>query len=289
MLINSLCCMLNTIIILDDAEVFPGPRLNIILGPNGTGKSTLTHAICLACAGIPSSAGRSDDLRHFIKRGKEQQGCFCEVDLLLKNDTIVTVRRTLSHETKGSTWLLNNQRTTLKEVKELMNSLNIDVNNLCTFMPQDRVSAFTQMNSVKLLQSTLECIKTEDGNSLPCHLYSSCIIPLCYFKGRNLNDEQKVLSDSQKLKDEAENEVEAVNQEVIQLETTIRGMAGEVERIRNRDKLQDKLKMYDVRLAVLTLEEKATVVEEKQAAIDRANVEFAECVLFTHYISCFPR
>jgi structural maintenance of chromosomes protein 5 len=151
------------VFLIDDAEVFPGPRLNIILGPNGTGKSTLTHAICLACAGVPSSVGRSDDLRHFIKRGKEQAGCFCEVDLLLKNDTVVTVRRTLNSETKGSKWHLNNKATTQKDIKELMGSLHIDVDNLCTFMPQDRVSQFTQMNPKKLLQSTLECIKTDDG------------------------------------------------------------------------------------------------------------------------------
>ena len=42
----------------DDCEVFPGPRLNVILGPNGTGKSTVTHAICLACCGSPATVGR---------------------------------------------------------------------------------------------------------------------------------------------------------------------------------------------------------------------------------------
>jgi recombinational DNA repair ATPase RecF len=41
----------------DDCEVFPGPRLNVILGPNGTGKSTITHAICLACCGKPETVG----------------------------------------------------------------------------------------------------------------------------------------------------------------------------------------------------------------------------------------
>lgn len=147
----------------DDAEVFPGPKLNIILGPNGTGKSTLTHAICLACVGMTSSVGRSSDLTHFIKRGKEREGSFCEVDLLLKNDTVVTIRRILNSETKGSKWQLNGRSSTMKEMKELMSSLHIDVDNLCSFMPQDRVSAFTQMNSKKLLQSTLECIKTPDG------------------------------------------------------------------------------------------------------------------------------
>jgi structural maintenance of chromosomes protein 5 len=45
----------------DDCEVFPGPRLNVILGPNGTGKSTVTHAICLACCGSPATVGKIHD------------------------------------------------------------------------------------------------------------------------------------------------------------------------------------------------------------------------------------
>ena len=39
----------------DNADVYPGPRLNVVLGPNGTGKSALTHAICLACGGDPKN------------------------------------------------------------------------------------------------------------------------------------------------------------------------------------------------------------------------------------------
>ena len=42
----------------DECEVFPGPKLNVVIGPNGTGKSTLTHAICLACAGSTGDVGK---------------------------------------------------------------------------------------------------------------------------------------------------------------------------------------------------------------------------------------
>lgn len=41
----------------DECEVFPGPKLNVVIGPNGTGKSTLTHAICLACCGSTGDVG----------------------------------------------------------------------------------------------------------------------------------------------------------------------------------------------------------------------------------------
>lgn len=60
------------------------------------------------------------------------------------------------------------------------------------------------------------------------------------------------------------------------MEAQLRGMQVEVDRVRNREKLVDKVKMYDVRLAVLQLEEKAMEVEQKQVAIDAANKDLAE-------------
>ena len=36
------------------AEFEPGPGLNVIIGPNGTGKSTVVCAICLVLNGKPS-------------------------------------------------------------------------------------------------------------------------------------------------------------------------------------------------------------------------------------------
>lgn len=38
----------------DDAEFRPGPYLNMVLGPNGTGKSSIACAICLGLAFKPS-------------------------------------------------------------------------------------------------------------------------------------------------------------------------------------------------------------------------------------------
>lgn len=88
----------------DACEVFPGPRLNVILGPNGTGKSTITHAICLACCGGPATVGRSPDLKQFVKHNKEGQECYVEVDLFLEpagQGRTLRIRRILSSESSG--------------------------------------------------------------------------------------------------------------------------------------------------------------------------------------------
>lgn len=44
----------------DTCEVHPGPNLNLIVGANGTGKSSIVCAVCLGLAGKPSFIGRAD-------------------------------------------------------------------------------------------------------------------------------------------------------------------------------------------------------------------------------------
>jgi chromosome segregation ATPase len=40
------------------AELYPGPNLNMLIGPNGTGKSTIVAAIVLGLGGNPRLVGR---------------------------------------------------------------------------------------------------------------------------------------------------------------------------------------------------------------------------------------
>ena len=49
---GSICRVkLHNFLTYNDAEFFPGPRLNVILGPNGTGKSSIVCAFCIGLAG----------------------------------------------------------------------------------------------------------------------------------------------------------------------------------------------------------------------------------------------
>lgn len=50
----------------DHSEVFPGPNLNMIVGANGTGKSSIVCAICLGLAGKTAVLGRGDKASHSL-------------------------------------------------------------------------------------------------------------------------------------------------------------------------------------------------------------------------------
>lgn len=52
----------------DYADVHPGPNLNMIVGANGTGKSSIVCAICLGLAGKTAVLGRGDKVK-----SREQQ------------------------------------------------------------------------------------------------------------------------------------------------------------------------------------------------------------------------
>ncbi|KAI4984599.1 hypothetical protein ZWY2020_017229 [Hordeum vulgare] len=49
----------------------PGPRLNLVVGPNGSSKSSLVCAIALALATVPSILCRASSVGAFVKRGEE--------------------------------------------------------------------------------------------------------------------------------------------------------------------------------------------------------------------------
>ena len=56
----------------EKAEFMLGPNLNMIIGPNGTGKSTLVCAICLGLGWETKHLGRAKDISEFVKHGTKK-------------------------------------------------------------------------------------------------------------------------------------------------------------------------------------------------------------------------
>ncbi|WEW61429.1 Structural maintenance of chromosomes protein 5 [Emydomyces testavorans] len=135
------------------AEVRPGPRLNMVIGPNGTGKSTLVCAICLGLGEGPQHLGRAKDAAEYIKHGCRE--ATIEIELAApRGKRNLVVSRVIKREGNKSTFAINGKQVPGKKVRELVRSLSIQIDNLCQFLPQDKVSEFAALSPVELLQST---------------------------------------------------------------------------------------------------------------------------------------
>lgn len=144
---------LKNFVTYDYVEFHPGPYLNMILGPNGTGKSSIACAICLGLNFHPSVLGRADQITSYVKKGHKEGYIEIELKGPLGERNLV-VRRNISSQTKNTTFTLNGKSASGREVSERIARLNIQVSNLCSFLPQDKVSEFARMNPQQLLRET---------------------------------------------------------------------------------------------------------------------------------------
>jgi len=136
-----------------NAEIRPGAQLNVVIGPNGTGKSTLVCAMVLGLGGKPSVLGRAKEPRDFIKHG--ETSAIVETELYGGRDASenIVIRRKIFNDNM-STWKVNGRESSQKDVLAMVKKLNVQVDNLCQFLPQDRVSSFAAMDPMQLLHET---------------------------------------------------------------------------------------------------------------------------------------
>ncbi|SNX85906.1 related to SMC5 - Structural maintenance of chromosomes, required for cell viability [Melanopsichium pennsylvanicum] len=148
---------LSNFLTYDSVEFRVGPYLNLICGPNGTGKSSIACAIALGLGGHPSLLGRASNLGSFVKRG-EADG-WIEIELQAWPDqTNLVIRRTLTASSNKSDWYVNGRSTTKTDVLAMVSEYNIDVGNLCSFLPQDKVHEFAKMTDAKRLVETEKAV-----------------------------------------------------------------------------------------------------------------------------------
>ncbi|KAG0644622.1 hypothetical protein HOY80DRAFT_1110333 [Tuber brumale] len=134
-------------------EFFPGPNLNMVIGPNGTGKSTIVCAICLGLGSNPANLGRAKEISEFVKHGCET--AVIEIELQGKeNERNPIIKRKIGRENNTSTFTLNGSPSTSGKVTKLVKSYNIQIDNLCQFLPQDRVVEFAGLTAIDLLTHT---------------------------------------------------------------------------------------------------------------------------------------
>lgn len=142
---------LENFVTYDSVILNPSRYLNVIVGPNGSGKSTIVAAIVLGLGGRPNIIGRALHIGEYVKYGCQS----AKIEIYLKNgnkqDNVIV--RTFTKE-GSSKWMINGSLSSSKAIQEFTSSLNIQVDNLCQFLPQDKVQDFSKMNTQALLENT---------------------------------------------------------------------------------------------------------------------------------------
>uniref|UniRef100_A0A8C2DK02 Structural maintenance of chromosomes protein 5 n=1 Tax=Cyprinus carpio TaxID=7962 RepID=A0A8C2DK02_CYPCA len=151
----------------DHSEVFPGPKLNMIVGANGTGKSSIVCAICLGLAGKTAVLGRGDKVGLYVKRGCSKGSV--EIELYRASGNLI-ITREIQVENNQSTWMLNKKHTSQKAVEEAVKELHIQVGNLCQFLPQEKVGEFAKMSKIELLEATEKSVGPPEMYEFHCEL-----------------------------------------------------------------------------------------------------------------------
>jgi len=234
-------------------------RLNVVIGPNGTGKSTILCAICLGLGGEPPLLGRADDARTFIMH--EQELAIIEIELAPTRDAdgrpgpVNTVRR-LIERSKGtergrgkgaSTFYINGEVVNKKEVIKLVQeTYKLSVDNLCTFLPQDRVGSFSGFDAKQLL------IETEKSMSGSKHLFKQ---------------HEELIVMEQEIR-QSTGSVETIGDKLKTLEEEAQGLELQKEKMEERREAEKQIHLLEQKLAWLKFDEKrqeATELKDEKA------------------------
>ncbi|KAF3008700.1 Structural maintenance of chromosomes protein 5 [Curvularia kusanoi] len=199
------------------AEFHLGPSLNMIIGPNGTGKSTLVCAICLGLGWSSEHLGRAKELSAFVKHGASEAEIEIELAKAEGERANPVVTRILRKEDNKTVFFINGKHSTKSAVMEMCKRFSIQIDNLCQFLPQDRVVEFAKMKDTERLRATL-------GAAAPAHM-------------SEWHDQLKVLREEEK-----ELEIKRHNDEehLKKLEALQNTTRGDVERWNQRQELATK-------------------------------------------------
>ncbi|KAH7646400.1 Structural maintenance of chromosomes protein 5 [Dermatophagoides farinae] len=153
---------LENFMIYKHIEFLPGPFLNLILGPNGSGKSALVCSIIMGFGGDPQITGRSSNLIDYVRTGAHSASIIIEIHNPMGKNQLIQREIRISRNNRKTechnVWRLNQKTVKKEEIAEFTKRINIDVNNLCQILPQERVVEFSRLNSKDLLFSTEKSI-----------------------------------------------------------------------------------------------------------------------------------
>ncbi|KAK4528746.1 hypothetical protein GAYE_SCF64G6692 [Galdieria yellowstonensis] len=219
---------LKNFVTFDEVSLQASPSLNLIAAPNGTGKSTIASALAIVLCSNLRNLDRASSLSEFVKRGKER--ATIEISLYDPQLSETNFQRKISRSFDiygKSESFVDDRPVRQSEVLDLCKSYNIQLDNLCVFMPQDRIASFTSMDAKELFQRTLEAVGDTD-----LHLSFNSLV-----------SKENELKTKKLVKEADENRLAQLKKEHERLETS-RQHIEEVQRLENELKRMEIWKQY---------------------------------------------
>ncbi len=172
---------------------------------------------------IQQLLGRATKIGDYVKRNCRE--AFVEITLHRESpQRDMVIRRDISISS-GSKWYIDGKHTTNERAKEVIESLNIQLNNLTQFLPQDKVTEFASLGPIDLLKQTENAV-------LPKHIVET---------HQKLIEAQKQFRGVNTTVDELRQQIDVLKKKNELLER-------DVEKIREKEKLSREMEDYQMAL-----------------------------------------
>ena len=245
-------CKLSNFMSYNLTEFHFGPKMNLIIGPNGSGKSTVVCAICIGLGGKLANLGKeSMSTDNFIKDNQNLSSISIELKAFDDYPTeSITITTQLIRNGKTQ-WMINENSVNEGEIKKVLKSYNIQLDNLCQFLPQDRVSKFADLKPDELLKE----------------------IERSYGDGELLNNHMSII-ELQKLINSEKKKFDEFSNNLIELENKSNELKENVEKHKQFLKLQKELEKTEMIRPYVVYQEKKRQKDECKEEYETKKQEY---------------
>ncbi|KAL7582405.1 hypothetical protein Lser_V15G43696 [Lactuca serriola] len=243
-------------------EIDIGDRVNFITGQNGSGKSAILTALCIAFGCRAKSTDRATTLKEFIKTGCS----YALVHLEIKNQgedafkhgifgDVIILERRITEST--STSVLKDQQgkkvaTRKEDIRELVEHFNIDVENPCVVMSQDKSREFLH-----------------SGNDKDKFKF--------FFKATLLSQVDDLLKSVKDNLDKANSEVVELERSIAPIEKELNELQGKIKSMEHIEEISQKVQLLTKKCAWSLVYDIDNQIQEETARIKKFEERIPQC------------
>lgn len=110
---------------------WPGPNFNVVVGANGSGKSSIVTALCICLGGNLDFLNRQTDVSSLVNNSSNSSEAQIEVELYDPQSENTVVQCSIFNNGRSPSFKVNGRKVSQKELTRLMEKLQIQPGNMC--------------------------------------------------------------------------------------------------------------------------------------------------------------